>query len=345
MKMFALLAIALAAGSCAHAQAQQGAALVIANWGTGVPGAVATWPGPPLEAGSTDTIVVGLHNSGYGEDNSPVTLVLDMPVGVTYRHITNAIPGFTCTTQMQGGREVVTCTTPYMYDGQDGFIAMAIDAAPDIAVPGPAEFHVAVGNDMQAPPSDCSLDPHQVGCGRLTWAMRPARVAALQFASAQHNPAWFTVGQAGMVQLGLANAGEGNAAATTVVLRLPPGFAFASSANSLPAMNCSVDGDSATGQTVACTGFGLPGGSTGSLVLHLAIGAQTEVPGPVVVLAAIDESSPATTETLLACADDPEQPQCTWLEIPTFAPCAAQYADGIYCDGFEWLHPPSTRSP
>ena len=87
MKIFALLAIAFATATGARAQAPEGAALVVANWGTGVPGAVVTWPGPPLEAGATDTLVIGLHNSGYGQNDSPVTLVLEMPVGVTFRHI------------------------------------------------------------------------------------------------------------------------------------------------------------------------------------------------------------------------------------------------------------------
>src|SRR5690606_749165 len=104
--------------------------------------------------GSTEVVMIGLQNSGYGEDNSPVTLVVDLPVGVTYRHIVNAIPGFNCTAQMQGDHQVVTCTTSYLYDGQNGFITLAFDAALDIAVPGPLAFHAAIGNDVQAPPSD-----------------------------------------------------------------------------------------------------------------------------------------------------------------------------------------------
>ena len=43
---------------------------------------------------------------------------------------------------------------------------------------------------------------------------------------------------------------------------------------------------------------------------------------------------------LEACALDPSQPQCAWLEIPVWASCATvQGFDTIYCDPFEDLWP------
>mgnify|MGYP000886904521 CR=1 FL=1 len=337
--LLALLALAASPETRATDTTAGGAAAItISHWGS-VPGAVVTWPGAPLAAGSTEVVMIGLQNSGYGEDNSPVTLVVDLPVGVTYRHIVNAIPGFNCTAQMQGDHQVVTCTTSYLYDGQNGFITLAFDAALDIAVPGPLAFHAAIGNDVQAPPSDCVADPHQTGCGRLTWATQAPLVAQPVFIESHHAPDHFPIGQAGEISLAFTNASSASATATTIALRLPAGFAF-QTPSSTPALSCSVDGAAATGQIVTCQGAGLPAGMSGILVFHPMVGAETEVPGPVVVLAAIDQSNPPSTATLFACADDPSPSYCRWHEIPTYAPCASQYADGIYCDGFEPLLAP-----
>jgi hypothetical protein len=80
-------------------------------------------------------------------------------------------------------------------------------------------------------------------------------------------------------------------------------------------------------------------GSTGyvSFGVHLDP-VLTESPGPVPLVGAIDTSSPANTTLLASCVNDPNQPNCFWHEVPTYAPCALQYGtDGIYCDAFENL--------
>lgn len=309
--------------------------LSIVNWY--YPGQVVTWPEQPLEAGTQQAqFQVGFQDVGYGPTNGTVTLKVDLPPRTHFNQAGGSIP-LSCAALAQGDHEVVTCTTPAMYASQYAFATIRVDVAPDIPVPGPAYFHAAIGNAVQPPPSSCAADPYQRGCGRLAWATRPPRAAALAFTGVQHSPAYFMLGQRnGPLVANLTNLGEGNASATTVMLRLPPGFRYARLVNSIPAFACTPGGDVATGQTVACSAAGLPASTSGFLSVAVDLDAGTETPGPVVVLGAIDQSSPAGSDTLLACASDPGHAYCFWHEIATFAPCALQYgADGVYCDGFD----------
>jgi len=194
----------------------EASALSIDNWGPGLPGAVATWPGPPFEAGSTPVVAIGLRNIGYGEANSPVVLKLDLPPHISYTHIVDGMPGFSCAAQPQGRHETVTCTTAHMYDSQVGVIRLALRIDPHVPVPGPADFHVAVGNDVQPLRTNCGLDPHQQGCGRLRWTTRPAHVAAPGLTRAQHFPVHCTLGGGSSPSLAFANTGEGHTTATTI---------------------------------------------------------------------------------------------------------------------------------
>lgn len=303
------------------------------------PGQVVTWPGDqPFEAGTQRIVEVDFQSVGYDYTSGAVTLEVDLPPRFHFTQ-NSSNPAFTCTAQMQADHERVTCTTPAL--NSTGYVGLYVTAAPDIAVPGPVYFHAAIGNAVQPPPTNCAADPYQKGCGRLEWATRPPRVAALAFNGVQHSPAYFALGQRnGPLVVNVRNLGEGNASATTVVLRLPPGFHYANLIASLPAFACTPSGDAATGQILACTAAGLVASSTGFLSFAVDLDASTEAPGPVVLLGAIDQSSPASTSALTACASDPSPSHCLWHEIPTYAPCALQYgADGIYCDGFDETMP------
>lgn len=299
-------------------------------------GQVVTWPSnQPWEAGTQRIVEVDFQSVGFDYTSGTVTLKVDLPPRVHFTQ-NSSNPNFTCSAQMQGDHERVTCTTPTLNSG--GYVGLYVTAAPDIDVPGPVYFHAAIGNATQQPPTTCVANPYQVGCGRLEMTTRPPRVAALGFNGVQYSPSYFTVGQRnGPMVINVRNLGEGNASTTTVVLRLPPGFQYYNLIASLPAFTCTPSGSPATGQILTCTASGLIASSSGFLSLNVDLDTSTEAPGPVVLLGAIDQSSPASLATLTACASDPNHAYCLWHEIRTYAPCALQHEGGIYCDGFERL--------
>ena len=86
----------------------------------------------------------------------------------------------------------------------------------------------------------------------------------------------------------------------------------------------------------ASTGAGLPASTNGFINFDVALSYLAAAPGPLVIVGGIDAANPATTATLAACTADPNHAHCFWHEIPSFAPCAAQYGDdGVYCDSFD----------
>ena len=318
--------------------------IVITGWGNnGIP--VSTWPAV-LEANSTqNSLVVDVRNFGFGASNTPVTLKIKFPQGATFASA-SGLPSWACSAQMEADGELLTCTVPAMFPDQSGYLTFRVNLAADIAVPGPLYFHAAIGNNVVPPPTTCVGDPAQRGCGRLAVNTRAPSAAFLRFSDpdVEHAPAYFTVGQDnGPILVHFSNIGDGLAMNTALQIKLPRGFAYTQNHTSLPAMVCTSSGTLADGPLLTCQGAGLPPGTSGyiSFGVHLDP-TLTERPGPVPMVGAIDTSNPANTTLLAACASDPNQINCFWHEIPTFAPCALQHGmDGIYCDGFERLDVPS----
>jgi len=311
--------------------------LRISDWGynngTVTNGPVAVWTGGPFEAGTTQNIVVlNLANLGYGPTNTPVTVNVDLPAGLTFSSGAGS-PPFTCATQTPVTR--VRCTTPYLIDY--GFISLRLDVAPNVAVPGPLYVHASVANNVQAAPADCVTTPLQTGCGRLQIPTRAPRVPTLVGDSITHSPATFTLGQeAGPVIVSYRNIGEGNAGATTVYLQLPPYFEYRGLFSASPAATCMSQGQVAAGAVVVCQTSGLLSGGLGWISLRLLPHAQAASPGPLPVVAAFDLANPSSTAILQSCVANPAQSFCASDTITTFFPCALQHGDeGIFCDGFQ----------
>jgi hypothetical protein len=312
----------------------------IFGWGSGNANPVETW-GQTIEAGSLQNIIpVYMLNTGFSSSNTPVTLKVKFPLGVTYSGFTSGIPAWACSAAMEVDGQLLTCTVPYMASGQLGFASIRTDFAPDVAVPGPLYFHAAIGNDQIAPPTTCVANPVQRGCGRLAVNTRPPSAAFLRFddPDVQHSPAYFTLGQDnGPIVVNFHNIGDGFATNTAVQIKLPPGFAYTQTYSAIPALTCTSSGTLAAGPLLTCEGAGMAAGSSGFVSFGVNLDpVLTESPGPVPLVGAIDSSNPANTTLLASCASDPNQINCFWHEIPTYAPCALQYGvDGIYCDAFE----------
>ncbi len=317
--------------------------LEIVGWGPGYTIPVWTWPAV-IEAGTLQNIIsVNMRNTGFG--STPTILKVKFPLGVTYSGVISGIPPQGCSTAMEVDGQLLTCLIP-MGQNWFGFASIRTDFAAGVAVPGPVYIHAAIGNALVPPPIDCAANPAQRSCGRLAVITRPPSAAYLRFndPDVQHSQAYFTIGQDnGPVVVNFRNIGDGVAANTAVQIKLPRGFAYTQIYSAIPSLTCTTSGTLANGQLLTCQGGPMGPGTNGyvSFGVHLDP-TLTERPGPVPMIGAIDTSNPANTTLLAACASDPNQINCFWHEIPTYAPCALQYGmDGIFCDAFEELGLPS----
>jgi hypothetical protein len=178
----------------------------------------------------------------------------------------------------------------------------------------------------------------QLGCARLQIPTRTPRIATLVSDGISHNPAVFTLAQEqGPLVIGYRNIGEAAAGSSNVYIQLPPYFEYRGLFSSSPPATCTTQGALASGQIVVCNSSGLGAApfNLGSLSLRVYAGAQSASPGPVPVRVAVDLATPANAALLNACAANPAQSFCATHGIPTFFPCSAQWADGLFCDGIE----------
>ncbi len=307
------------------------------------------------EPGQKFTVGVVPNGEGYlGALSSPLRVYFELPPKISFIRMTSfTLPGFSCSATVEGDHELVTCTLPGVASAVNGTlwrvdIETQIEAG--VSVPGPLQVYASIGNGAEdVQPSACHADPYLQGCARLTIHTRTARVADLQVSEIRHAPDYFTVGESGNIEIRFRNDGDGAAERMMLKAQLPRGLAIDSVQSQDPSaayMTCLWSGNAVTtGQTLSCrtpTEVGAtPPGQFMHVNLRVAVAPEVDVPGPVAVVAGIDQAAlPSDNATLLDCIDAPDQPQCGYDEIVTWLPCAAQYgADGIYCDGFEEILP------
>lgn len=292
--------------------------------------------GQPFTAGTQGSITMGFRNTGYGQNNGPVIVDVQLPPGIT-RYGGGGSPPFDCVNQApnaQGQR--VRCTTAYFYDGQDqqtASLQFLVDIAQDIAIPGPHPV-VATVHNTQQPARDlatCDDTPMPVGCGYYGAIQAQAMPQPkLEFLDVQHLPGAVLRRHAeATLQPTFANVGDGSAGAITLRTGAPPGFAF-DRATASPSATCSATGSSATGQTITCEyPQGLPPSTTGytgaaNLVFDVLGSAPTDAR---FVFAIGDTLQPGPS--LAACSANPQQEGCIEHRVPV--------SPWLFCDGFEAL--------
>lgn len=309
-----------------------------ASGGAVTAGPVATWIGPPFEAGAIGVLTLDMHNIGYGPVNTPVAVDVLLPPKMHVDGLVNGIPSWTCQApQLSPAGDRIRCTTPYMYDTLNSYLSLRVGMDSDVPVPGPLFVHAAISNNVQVAPADCVGNPLQQGCARLQVPTRTPRVATLVVDAVSHNPAVYTLGQEpGPLAITYRNVGEAAGAASNVHVQLPPHIRYLGVQSASPPMSCSVQGLPASGEVVTCSGVGMPAGLSGYVNLRVFAGAGAASPGPLNVLVGVDAAQPAGSGVLSSCAASPAQAFCNVHPVTTFFPCAAQWGDeGIFCDGLQ----------
>lgn len=309
--------------------------------------------GAQYHRGSEGRLAVRFRNCQPGQScpfYDRTTVHVQLPPGLLYDRADSFAPAWVqCTAAApDAAGQRVTCSGAGLSGNGNALNASSgVDlwllAAPDAPL-GPATFTAAVDNrlpDDTATLVACLADPAPAWCARLTGAIVEPPLPALAFTVASHSPARLTIGADGELQASFGNGGAAASAGLAVHVLLPVGFEWRPLNSAMwpaPAA-CSAQGSSATGLLVSCirtTGGLAAGANDGLLRLGVVAGLATAAPGPLDVLFALDGGAvPDAAGRLLACAADPGRPDCLLYPVPTDYPCALQYADGIYCDGWE----------
>jgi len=291
-----------------------------------------------LTAGDDEVARVRVVNAGYDQGNAPVTMKLYWPDGVTFlSQIDWGGINWTCS-----GANPTTCTTNNWIVGSNEPI-FNIRVANNIAIPGPLTIRTEIGNREPQPiPTDCLVNPSQLGCFSASFATEPAPAARLDILGMVHAAAVMPIqSDAGTITVSYKNNGNLGAGNSYLSLQLPPGFGYsaiqAGSGYSMTA--CAASGTVAFGQTVKCSrsaGIPVNGSGSGVVRVNIARGFVSRQGGDPLVIASIATASADTADPniLLDCASTPEATHCEHHAVPVDGRCM-DYVEDIYCDGYE----------
>lgn len=290
-----------------------------------------------LTAGDDEVARVRVVNAGYDQGNAPLTMKLHWPDGVTLLSQTDwGGINWTCS-----GASPTTCTTIHRIVGSNE-PQFNIRVDPAVAIPGPLTIRTEIGNREPQPiPSDCLVNPAQLGCFSASFATEPAPTPILKIISMAHTAAVLPIqSNAGSITVSYRNVGNLGAGNFYVSLQLPPGFGYASlqAGTGYALTACAATGSVALGQTVKCSrSAGLSQGGSGSGIVRVNIErghvSRSEVPLVIasIATAAVDTANP---NILLDCAATPEAAHCEHHAVPVSGGCM-DYVEDIYCDGYE----------
>jgi hypothetical protein len=273
-----------------------------------------------------------------------------LPPGLTYDHHTasNPMNPATCTaTAAPGGGQYVACTGGAVTGGSysSAQLLLYVNVAVDAPL-GAIRLVMAVDEDLPANSvtlAECLDDLFPNYCDDYTSSIGAAPAPVLLFQNPVFYPAVLEPDHPSSIVLFARNNGNAPSTATHLQTSLPPGFQWlpANTSTVGPTLTCTAAGTWNTGQTVTCSGAGLPATTSGTVQLTLGVRPRIgmETPGPLPVVASINEGASPDPAVLLACAADPSPQHCAWLDVPTHVPCAFGFADGIFCNGFDPLQP------
>lgn len=291
-----------------------------------------TWSHSPLVwvAGSEENqLSVAFSSQGFISLHGPLFARFLLPPGFEFNRRTG--PWFCAADAPESSGQVVHCQYTGSYDlsPSTSSLAMRIDLAPDVPVPGPHMIIGLVSNEYQTPSHDfeqCLLPDPPVGCSVYSLVQTEAPPQAqLEVIEMSHSPEHFQTGGEGQIHIQYTNTGEGPAGPLSLSFAAPPGLSFNRSQNTNPLLSCSASGDAETGQAVSCTGgSGFPVGANGqaTLVFDVEWAGYLEA----VTTVAVGDTTRPRPE-LDSCQDDPEQVGCGEHLI--------RVSDALFCDRFE----------
>lgn len=285
------------------------------------------------------------------------SLYYRLPPGISYvSHVaSNPLAPVTCSvTTMPDTSEQVACTGGSVVGwswavNHRGSLRLNVTVANDAPL-GSMRVVMAVDDslpDQSATLAECLDDIFPNYCDEFTGVIDVAPAPDLHLVQMSHTPAVFQPDDiSSRIELFVRNEGNAPSAGTHVQVSLPPGFQWQLASTTVIglSMTCSASGTWNDGQTVTCSGgpLAVPNAANPNTVtvrLGIRPRGSMEYPGPLPVVASVNDGASADPAVLLACAADPSPTHCAWHEVPTFVPCAYAYADGIFCDGFQ---PPET---
>ena len=281
------------------------------------------------------------------------SLYYRLPPGITYvsHQASNPIAPVTCTTgAAPDGGQYVACTGGSVVGWswaayKQATLLLNVNVATDAPL-GAARVVMAVDDslpDQSATLAECLDDIFPNYCDEFTGSIDVAPAPDLHIVQMSHTPMVFQPDDtSARIELFVRNEGNAPSTGTHVQVSLPAGFQWQLANTTVIGltMTCSASGTWNDGQTVTCTGgpLAVPNSANASTVtLRLGIRPRgsMEYPGPLPVVASVNDGTAADPAVLLACAADPSPAHCAWHEVPTWVPCAYAYADGIFCDGFQ----------
>ncbi|THD14605.1 hypothetical protein B1808_02795 [Pseudofulvimonas gallinarii] len=281
------------------------------------------------------------------------SLYYRLPPGMTYVSHWAATPlaPATCTTAAApDGGQHVACTggglTGWSWAiNHQAQLRLTVAVAADAPL-GPVRIVMAVDDNLPAQSitlDECLDDAFPNYCDVLDRDIEVAPAPGLRIDQMTASPAVFEPDdESARINIVFRNTGTAPTTGTHLQVSLPPGFQWQLATTGFTGltMGCSAAGNWQTGQVVTCSGGALPfptAANPNVVTARLGIRPRgsMEFPGPLPVVASLNDGAAADSGVLLACTQDPSPAHCAWLDVPTWIPCAYAHADGIYCDGFE----------
>ena len=283
------------------------------------------------------------------------SLYFRLPPGISYlSHYTYAplVPVTCVATGMPDGGQHLACTGGGLSTGiyTVGQLVLTVAIAADAPL-GPARFVMAVDDSLPEESgtlAECIDDQFPNYCTEITPTIEVAPAADLYIDQVNHSPLVFEPDvMTSRVTVYVGNRGNAPTTGTHMQAHLPPGLQWqlATTTTGGFAMTCSKTGSwNSAGETVTCSGGALAANSYFDIKLGIRPRDNMEVPGPLPVLAAVNQGAVADPAVLLACANDSSPAHCAWHEVPTWIACARTRDSGIFCDSFDVQVPVSAAA-
>lgn len=286
-----------------------------------------------------------------GYDGARITTThLDLPPELQYVGVSSpSFPSHTCNAAPSaGGGERVGCQGTIRHpsangEQRTGNYDVIVRTRDGVQPPGPLRVVAAIGNDAHPAPTDCAANPAQDACAEVFVNLVPPPVVDLRLVSASSPTPYTQLGMPqGPFRIDYRNAGgAASAMPTRILAKLPPGFGYVQLHSSSGPVSCTATGNVEDGQEVRCQrSTNLPANSS-TFWLSLTVQGHPQVAEPTgnVLLWAITDGAGTDGDMLLACASDPQRPDCLWHAFDVRPPCPGGPSDSIYCDGYEPFAP------